>query len=148
QATAVAGGVDAAGEGGLARLPHVVALVPAVGRRGERAEGVARSMPVGIVGRVRQVGRRVEAIDLDPGLGDESPLALGAAPLLGHGADDAERPSLPQAAGRRPGHQAASMTHFPGSPEPRSEMPADASAPSTRTRRCAANVSTWAIMPP
>ena len=44
--------------------------------------------------------------------------------------------------------QAASATHCMGSPAPRSVTPASTRAPQTSVRRCAANVRTWATIPP
>src|SRR5215210_7572540 len=100
--------MDAARERRLTRQAKVVDLVP------RRILGLARSGPipgpaaVRVVGRVVEVGRCVEPIDLDAGLGDEAWTALRAAfqrrlealrlpsvlvllPAfaIGHGADDA-----------------------------------------------------------
>ena len=71
------GRVDAAGEGRFARERQVVDLVPA-GLRPvcRRAEGVAGTSAVGIVGRIVQVVRGIDAVDLDPGLGDEARTSL------------------------------------------------------------------------
>jgi hypothetical protein len=56
------------------------------------------------------------------------------------------RAGLP--AGSRNLGQAGWLTHFIGSPQPRSSIPVFFSASTTRVRLYAANVSTWAIIPP
>ena len=67
---------------------------------------------------------------------------------------DVQRAARPRGAarGRAVGdadHAAsASATQRIGSPLPRSGTPASISAPQTSVRRCAANVRTWAIIPP
>ena len=47
-----------------------------------------------------------------------------------------------------PDHDRAVATHTIGSPQPSSSTPCQESASTTRVRRCAAKVSTWAIIPP
>src|SRR5439155_12181150 len=79
QPPAMAGGVDAAGVGRLAGKAKVVPLMPAVRhiRLSLFSETVSRPISVGVVGRVIQVFRGVDAIDLDARLGDEPMPPLG-----------------------------------------------------------------------
>ena len=68
--------MDATGEGWIAGEPDIVDLVPAGRGAGVGTELVPRAVHIRVVGRIGKVGRRVEPIDLDPGLRDEALVAL------------------------------------------------------------------------
>ena len=88
----MAGRVDAARERRLARQAEVVDLVPARRSVHRRAEPIARPIDVRVIGRIGEVRGRVDALDVDAGLGDEPLTTLRGA--LQRGLEALARPSV------------------------------------------------------